>query len=355
MNKITFYMLKKYLIGFSLAIVVLLSINLILIFISELKNIGAHDYTLTTLLKYILLLIPQNILDIFPYALLIGCMISFGTMAFHSEFVAINSHGVGIKKTISIIIIQTFIISFVLTVVSNLIAPRYSNEAQTMKNISLNKAISDKNLWFRSADYVINVNKIITDKKLEDIIIYNMNNGSLLSIISAENGTYDNKWTFKNVQIHDLSLNKISIEESFTRGSEDFVPLEILKSQFNKKRYISIQDLYRNIEYHNKAGIPFENHKVIFWKKVLLPISCCIIIFIGLPFMFTSMRSTNQSQRVIMGVLFGITYFVLTSIITNLGLIMGISALPSVLISMIFFTFIGYYLFNTLVKKDIPI
>ena len=158
-------MFKKYIIGFSLAITVLLSINLILIFISELKNIGAHDYTFTILLSYIMLLIPQNILDIFPYALLIGCMISFGSMAFHSEFVAINSHGVGIKKTIGIIIIQTFIISFLLTVISNSIAPRYSNEAQTIKNISLNKAISDKNLWFRSVDYVINVNKIITDKK----------------------------------------------------------------------------------------------------------------------------------------------------------------------------------------------
>lgn len=355
MHKITLYMFKKYLIGFSLAIIVLLSINLILIFISELKNIGAHDYTFTILLSYIMLLIPQNILDIFPYALLIGCMISFGSMAFHSEFVAINSHGVGIKKTIGIIIIQTFIISLLLTVISNSIAPRYSNEAQTIKNISLNKAISDKNLWFRSVDYVINVNKIITDKKLEDIIIYNLNNGSLLSIIYAENGTYDNKWTFKNVRIHDLSLNKISTEKSFTMQPEEFVPFEILKSQFNKKRYISIQDLYKNIEYHNKAGIPFENHKVIFWKKVLLPISCCIIIYIGLPFMFTRMRSTNQSQRVIIGVLFGITYFVLTSIITNLGLIIGIPALPSVLISMIFFAAIGYYLFNILVKKDIPI
>ena len=63
-------MFKKYLIGFLLAITVLLSINLLLIFISELRNIGAHDYTFTVLLNYILLLIPQNILDIFPYALL---------------------------------------------------------------------------------------------------------------------------------------------------------------------------------------------------------------------------------------------------------------------------------------------
>ena len=355
MRKITIYMLKKYLIGFSLAIAVLLGINLLLVFIAELKNIGSHEYTISVLLDYVIYLIPQNILDIFPYALLIGSMISFGSMAYHSEFVAINSHGIGIKKIIYIIILQTFIISSLLTITTNSIAPKYSNEAQTLKNISLNKALSDKGLWFRSSDYIVNVNKIITDKRLEDIIIYNIRDGSLTSVISAEKGFYNQQWTLRNVEIHDTKLNRVSTKESHYLESDVFVPSKILESHFNKKRYISIQDLYQNINYHNKAGIPYENHKVIFWKKVLLPFSCCIIVFIGLPFLFTRMRSTNQSQRLIFGVLFGITYFVLTSIITNLSLIIGIPALPSVLISMVLFIAIGIYLFNLLVKKDIPI
>ena len=348
-------MLKKYLIGFSLAITVLLGINLLLVFIAELKNIGSHQYTISVLFNYVIYLIPQNILDIFPYALLIGSMISFGSMAYHSEFVAINSHGIGIKKVIYLIIFQTFIISAMLTIIINLIAPKYSNEAQSLKNISLNKALSDKSLWFKSSNYIVNINKIITDKRLENIVIYNIRDGSLTSVISAEKGFYNQQWTLKNVEIHDTNLNKVSTEESYFLKSDDFVPSEILKSQFNKKRYISIQDLYRNINYHNTAGIPYENHKVIFWKKVLLPFSCCIIVFIGLPFLFTRMRSTNQSQRLIFGVLFGITYFVLTSIITNLSLIIGIPALASVLISMILFIAIGVYLFSSLVKKDIPI
>ena len=348
-------MLKKYLIGFSLAITVLLGINLLLVFAAELKNIGSHEYTISVLFNYVIYLIPQNILDIFPYALLIGSMISFGSMAYHSEFVAINSHGIGIKKIIYLVVFQTFIISTILTITINLIAPKYSNEAQSLKNISLNKALSNKSLWFKSSDYIVNVNKIITDKRLENIVIYNIRDGSLTSVISAEKGFYNQQWTFSNVEIHDTSLNKVSTEESYFLKSDDFVPSEILKSQFNKKRYISIQDLYRNINYHNIAGIPYENHKVIFWKKVLLPFSCCILVFIGLPFLFTSMRSTNQSQRLIFGVLFGITYFVLTSIITNLSLILGVPALLSVLISMVLFIAIGMYLFNSLVKRDIPI
>jgi len=153
-------------------------------------------------------------------------------------------------------------------------------------------------------------------------------------------------------------------------GSTGYIGTQLIKILV-KHKYINIKYLCGNssvgksissyekslskYKLPNKAGIPYENHKVVFWKKVLLPFSCCIIVFIGLPFLFTRMRSTNQSQRLIFGVLFGIAYFVLTSIITNLSLIIGIPALPSVLISMILFIAIGIYLFNSLVKKDIPI
>ena len=355
MSKISIYMFRKYLLGFTIALTVLLGINLLLVFISELKNIGTHEYTFMTLIYYILLLIPQNILDIFPYALLIGSMISFGSMAFHSEFIALNSHGVGIRKTIIIILFQTLIISTLLTVFSNLIAPKYSNEAHALKSISLNKGLSKKDLWFKSSDYVVNVNKIITDKRLEKITIYNLNNGSLSSILSAQKGIYDQQWTLEQVSIQYPVNNEIKSQETYTIQADNFIPFEILKSQFNKKRYISIEDLFTNINFHNKIGIPYDEHKVVFWKKVLLPISCCIMVFIGLPFLFTSIRSTNQSQRLIYGVLFGITYFVVTSIITNLALIISIPALTSVLLSMILFIFVGYLVFNNLIKKEMPV
>ncbi len=356
MNKISIYMLKKYLLGFVLAITVLLGINLLVMLISELKNVGNHDYTLTILFTYILYLIPQNILDVFPYALLIGSMASFGSMAYHSEFIALNSHGVGIKRTMSIVIIQTFLIAVVLTVITNSIAPKYSNDAQTLKNISLNKGLSDKTIWFKSKDYIVNVKRIITDVRLENIVIYNLSNGELSNTLTAEEGKFiNNKWEFSNVKFHNLLTNEITQKDHYDLSAMNFIPFEILKSQFNKKRYISIQDLYRNINFHNKMAIPYENHKVVFWKKILLPFSCCIIVFVGLPFLFTRMRSTNQSKRLIFGVLFGITYFVITSIITNMAVIIGLPAFLSVIISMFFFIVMGVYLFNILIRKDIPI
>jgi len=355
MSKIFIYMLKKYLLGFFLAISILVSINLLIIFLSELKHIGSHQYTIISLIQYILFLIPQNFLDIFPYALLIGSMIAFGSMAYHSEIIAINSHGIGIKKTILIIMFQTFMLATVFTYLGNYISPTLSIHAQELKNTALNKNTSSKDIWFKGKDYIVNAKSMITNEELKDIEIFYINNGKISSILNAEGATYDKKWTLTKIQIIDINNNEIVNKKTQIISSGQFIPSQILKSKFTKKRYHSIQDLYANIIFFDNLGIHYEDHKVMFWQKILLPFSCCIIVFIGIPFLFTRIRSTNQSQKIIFGILFGITYFVISSIIINMSLILSVPALLSVLLSMGIFILFGYFLFIKLVKSHIPI
>jgi lipopolysaccharide export system permease protein len=348
-------MFRKYLIGFTLAISILLSINLLIILLSELKNLGIHHYDLILLVKYIIFLVPQNILDIFPYALLIGSMIAFGSMSYHSEIVALNSIGIGIKKTIFIILFQTFLIAIIVSFSSNYFASDSAIHAQNIKNIALKKNAANKEVWFKGKNTIINVKNVITEYNLKDIEIYYIDNGVMSSILTADKGIYNNDWNLKSIKIIDINNNKIINKKSLTISSDNFIPFQVLKSSFHKKRYHSIQDLYTNITYFDERGIYYEDHKIAFWQKIFLPFSCCIIVFIGLPFLFTKARSTNQSQRIIYGILFGITYFVISSILINASLILNIPALASVLISMGLFIMLGFLLFNRLVKKNIPI
>ncbi len=355
MTKIFIYMFKKYLLGFLLTVSILISINLLIIFLSELKNLGVHEYTLYTIAQYIFLLVPQNFLDIFPYALLIGSMIAFGSMAYHSEIIAINSHGIGIKKIILMIMFQTFILSTLFTYFGNHVSPQLSTQAQEIKNSALKKNSTGQDIWFKGKDYIINAKTMITYEHLENIEIINISNGNITSLLKAKEATFNNHWILNGIKIIDIENNEISFKETQILSSDEFIPSRILKSKFNKKRYQSIEVLYDNIIFHDHLGIYYEDYKVIFWQKILLPFSCCIIVFIVMPFLFTRIRSTNQSQRIIFGILFGITYFVISSILINISLILNIPALLSVLISMGAFILLGYFLFQKLVKSHIPI
>ncbi len=355
MNKIFNYMFKKYIVGFFLTVIILVSINLLIIFLSEIKNLGVHDYNLEVLAQYVLLLIPQNFLDIFPYSLLIGSMIAFGSMAYHSEIIAMNAHGIGIKKTVLFIILQTFILATFFTFLGNHYSPNLSMHAQEIKNTALKKNVMGTDMWFKGNDYIVNTKSMITDKQLKDIEIFYITDGKVSSILTAEEAFYKNQWVLNNVQIVDIDANQKINKEIHNISTDQFIPFQILQSKFNKKRYLSLEDLYSNIIFYNDMGIYYEDHKVIFWQKILLPFSCSIIVFIGLPFLFVSIRSKNQSQRILFGILFGITYFVISSMIINIGLILSIPALLSVMISMIVFVLFGYFLFTKLVKSQIPI
>jgi lipopolysaccharide export system permease protein len=355
MNKIFVYMFKKYFLGFFLTISILISINLLIIFLSELKNLDVNEYSLSLIAQYTLFLIPQNFLDIFPYALLIGSMIAFGSMAYHSEILAINSNGVGIRKTIFIIMLQTFLLASVFTYIGNYMSPKFSIHAQEIKNNALKKNNINQDIWFKGKDYIVNVKKMITDKHLENIEIININNGSIKSILSAKVANYDSNWVLNGIKIIDIDSNQIINKQTHNISSEEFIPSQILKSKFNKKRHQSIETLYTNMIYYDELGIYYEDHKVMFWQKMLLPISCCIIVFIGMPFLFTKVRATNQSQKIIFGVLFGITYFVISRIIINVSLILNMTALISVLISMGAFIILGLFLFNKLVVSHMSI
>ena len=355
MMRLYSYMFKKYIVGFFIASIVLISINFILLFITELKNLGAHQYTISVLFQYVTLLIPQNFLDMFPYALLIGSMIAFGSMAFHSEIIALNSHGIGIKQTIIMIIVQTFILSLFFTIITNTLAPNLSNKAQIIKNTALNKSTTSLNLWFKTNNSIINVEEVITDKKLRNINIYNIDKGYLISKLTAKRAMYTDKWYLDDVKVLDIKNNKIINKKRYDISVDKFIPSQILTSKLNKKRYNSIEDLYQNIIFYDSRNIYYKDHKVIFWQKVLLPFSCCIIVFIGLPFLFTHIRSTNQTQKIIYGILFGITYFVISNIIINITLIINTPALIAVILTMSVFILFGTYLFGRIIKKDIPI
>ena len=62
--------------GFALSLLVLLSIETFLSLTGELEDLNTGNYTFLVLVKYVLLTIPRSIHDLFPYALLIGAMLS---------------------------------------------------------------------------------------------------------------------------------------------------------------------------------------------------------------------------------------------------------------------------------------
>ena len=65
------------------------------------------------------------------------------------------------------------------------------------------------------------------------------------------------------------------------------------------------------------------------------------MLFLALPFIFGKLRSTQTSKRIIIGLFIGIAFFIVSSILPNLGMILGLTPFINILIPHLIFCLCG--------------
>ncbi len=347
---IFFYLLKRFLYGIFISLIVLTSIDVFFSFTAELKYLNQGTYDIATLSKYILLNLPKSITIMFPYAMLIGAMLSLGTMASDYEFVAMQSAGISISKIISFILIQSFLVSVVFYTLSDQLIPQYSSKAENKKNIALNKKIifQRNGIWFKDKQSFIRINEIYSQNTLKVITKYDYNkNNELTTIHRIKEATNDGKnWILRGVE--EINISKIPVTKKIHDELilDVFIDKNLIMIKTDKSESLSLSDVIKNISYLEENNLDSDIQKKIFWEKIFQPFSAVIMLFLALPFIFGKLRSTQTSKRIIVGVFIGIGFFIISSILPNLGMILGLNPFINVLLTHMIFIFVGNYLFN---------
>ena len=93
--------------------------------------------------------------------------------------------------------------------------------------------------------------------------------------------------------------------------------------------------------------------KKIYWDKLLKPISTVIMLFLAMPFIFGRMRATNASKRIVIGLFIGISFFIASSILPNLGILIGLNPFINAILPLIIFLYLGKFIFDFQVESGL--
>ena len=350
------YLFNRFILGFIVSLIVLTSIEIFFSFTAELKHLNVGSYNALMITKYIILNIPESLEIMFPYAILIGSMLSLGAMSSDMEFVSMQSAGISISKIITIILIQAFLLSSIFYYATDHLVPKYSNKAEMKKNFALNKKlIFNKNgVWFKDKNTFIKISEIYSDTKVSGVLIYSYDDNSLSSIKTIGHANFiDNQWHLK--EINETVINNSSVTKKYTKA--EYVDILIDKKLINIKTHkssrLSLADVSQNISYLIKNNLDPDIQKKMYWEKLFMPISTVIMLFLSMPFIFGRDRSANLSKRLVLGVFIGIGFFIITSILPNLGMVLGIMPFISVLLPHILFLVLGKYLLEYQLRDGI--
>jgi lipopolysaccharide export system permease protein len=106
---------------------------------------------------------------------------------------------------------------------------------------------------------------------------------------------------------------------------------------------LSSLGLYKYIQYLKDNNRRSAEQELAFWKRLSYPLVSTVMVLLAIPFVFGSSRSVTIGQRILVGALWGIGFFMLNQIVTNFGLVYNISPILSAFLPPLLF--LGFTLF----------
>ena len=111
-----------------------------------------------------------------------------------------------------------------------------------------------------------------------------------------------------------LKRTQLSTQVWPTGISAEMVTVALLKPD-----RMGTVDLFHYIRHLSENGQTTQRFEIEFWKKVLYPLSCLVMVVLALPFAYLHFRSGNIASHVFGGVLAGISFFLLNNVFSYMG------------------------------------
>ncbi|WP_020396586.1 LPS export ABC transporter permease LptG [Thiolinea disciformis] len=319
-------------------------------FLAELGDVDADTrYGTAQALLYVLYRFPRTLYTNFPYAVLIGSLMGLGTMASNSEIVAMRAAGMSLARIVSITLQLGVVLSVAAFALGEWVAPRSESYAENFKISHLQQevAVSDAGVWLKNGNSLIHIDKIWSEAKVDGLTVYeiNLDEGGISRILSAETATRQaNTWQLQQVLDKYLKRSGVSIEKHAILDVEKLLPDNMLSIATVQPDQLAANELAQYIAHQKENALSSERFELEYWKHFTTPLSTLVMLILAAPLVFGFQRNAGAGQRIFIGILIGIAYLLLDRIVSNTGLVYGISPFWSAVLPLIAFTGAGLFL-----------
>jgi lipopolysaccharide export system permease protein len=151
--------------------------------------------------------------------------------------------------------------------------------------------------------------------------------GVLLSLTQATTGAFsedDEAWVLSGVQRDEFPAaaqvreNVKRLQMSSLRWPTG-ISAEMVYVALLKPDRMKTFDLFQYIRHLEQNAQSAHRYQIEFWKKVFYPISCLVMMVLALPFAYLHFRSGSIATFVFVGVLIGISFFLLNNVFGYVG------------------------------------
>jgi lipopolysaccharide export system permease protein len=307
--------------------------------VDELPSIGMPSrvtegvsYTLSQALLYTALLIPNRIYELMPIAVLIGTVFVLARFAQSSEFTILRTSGLGPWRALRSLLGLGLVFVGLTLLMGDYLAPLADRTGQLLKaQYKGSISIGQTGAWLKErqtySQFSVNVRALSPTGEMSGIRLFEFNNqGYLVSSTEAQRAEIDGggAWLLHGVSRREFDvagqeaarINRQQLDEFRWPSaiSADMVSVALLKPE-----RMRTSDLFVYIRHLQANGQSAQQYEIEFWRKLFYPLSCLVMVVLALPFAYLHFRSGNITAYVFMGVMIGISFFLLNNVFGYIG------------------------------------
>lgn len=310
-------------------LLVMLSLDLFFNLLEEMEDVGEGSYGTAEVTLYLFLTLPRRIYETLPMALLVGGLMGMGGLAANSELTVLRAAGVSKLRLVGAALRAGLLLSLGGMLLGEFIAPKTEQLAQHWRAEAQERALQIggvQGFWARDGNHVINIRGLEGGLQLRDIYIFEMDGESRLqAVIHAARANYqDGDWLLQAVsrsRLGPVSVNADSVDAIQWRSVITPRMLGVLAAE---PEDLSLRDLFIYIDYLSENRLENSQYRLALWTKILAPATHLTMLFVGMPLIFGSQRSSGVGQRLLVGALLGLGFYLLNRLLGNVVLLYGL-------------------------------
>lgn len=320
------YIAKEILKGSLVASLVLLSLLNFFTFTDELGDMDEGTYGIKDIFIYLSMTSPRDFYELLPSATLLGSLVTLGGLGSNRELIAMQAAGASKFRIIWAVVRGGLILAVFSSLIGEFIAPPSERAAVDFKSEATKQQVASRTkygFWLRDGRIFINIRQIQHHDELGDISIFEFDENRRLKLEThADKAVYDgSKWRLNNIKISRIGQNGASSESKSTVDWASVLAPDLLNVFVVQPKNLSAYELWKYMEYLDNNGQKNQNVELAFWGRIVNPFVTLVMLLVAVPFVMTIRRETSVGQRIVVGVTFGLGFYLFDSIFGHFGLI----------------------------------
>jgi lipopolysaccharide export system permease protein len=323
MNLLDRYVIRALLGGVLVVVAVLLSLGALFLFVNQQDDIGIGTYSAIDAFWFVLLNLPQQAYELMPIGVLIGALLGLGALARGSELTVMRAAGISVWRIAGSVLMAALLLVTVAVICGEFLAPPMQEMAKRQKAISKFSNISFANrggAWVRDGNLLINVMQQSGSSEFGGMRIYELTpDHELASVATASTALVqpNGSWKLSRYAVTRFGGERVEAERDATREFESAVGGDFLKDTVARPGDLDTRTLWSLIRHLKSNDLDARTQEFAFWSRIARTSAILFAALLAVPFVFGNLRSSGSGARLMIGVLIGLSFFLLQRLLES--------------------------------------